>query len=394
LNSNYQNNGIPLLRVADLNNWFVKESNLVFINENLSDSLKKYRVNENDIVVSQRGTIALFSKVTNKFPFWNISANLISIKKSEKINFNYLLTFLNSKYGINQLFRRLSGEVQPKITTDDIKQINIFVPKISKQKEISNLIDTSYTEQENSEKYYLQAEELLLKELGLENFESENKLFSIVNFSDCKIANRIDAEFFQPKFAELISKIELKNAKKLGELVSMQKGFEPGAEAYQEKGKTFIRVSSLTKDGVNQNDQKYLKDDLYQKLKEDFEPKVGEILLTKDATPGIAYVLKDQIEGIISSGILKLKLKTEIEPEYLALVINSLVGKMQAKRDAGGSIIAHWKPEQIKNILIPILPKEIQEKIAELVKKSHAARQKSKQLLAEAKQKVEDLIKK
>ncbi len=67
---------------------------------------------------------------------------------------------------------------------------------------------------------------------------------------------------------------------------------------------------------------------------------------------------------------------------------------MQVERDAGGSIIIHWKPEQIKNLLIPILPKPTQQKIADLVRKSHESRKKAKELLEGAKQKVESLIEK
>ena len=131
---------------------------------------------------------------------------------------------------------------------------------------------------------------------------------------------------------------------------------------------------------------------LYDELKSDFQPQIGEILLTKDATPGIAYVLKENIEGIISGGTLRLKLKEKIEAEYLALCLNSIIGQMQAERDAGGSVIAHWKPEQIKNVLIPILPVETQQKIADLVRQSHEARKKAKELLEEAKRKVEEMI--
>ena len=119
---------------------------------------------------------------------------------------------------------------------------------------------------------------------------------------------------------------------------------------------------------------------------------IGEILLTKDATPGIAYVLREPIEGIISSGIMRLKLKEDIESEYLALCINSIIGQMQIERDAGGSIIIHWKPEQIKKLQIPILSKSIQQKIADLIRKSHEARKKAKGLLEEAKHKVEKVI--
>ena len=74
------------------------------------------------------------------------------------------------------------------------------------------------------------------------------------------------------------------------------------------------------------------------------------------------------------------------------MCINSLVGQLQAERDAGGSVIAHWKPEQIKQVQVPILPEKTQQKIAELVRESHTARVKAKQLLEDAKHKVEELI--
>ena len=250
-------------------------------------------------------------------------------------------------------------------------------------------------EVKNSKSFYSQAENLLLEELGLKDFRVKDDLSYIVNLSEVKSVHRADAEHFQPKYEKLISKIKNQNAKLLGEIVSMKKGVEPGAEAYQDEGKLFIRVSSLSKYGIENKDQKYLSKELYQKLKNNYEPKVGEILLTKDATPGIAYAVKERIEGIISSGILRLKIKDkEIENEYLALCLNSILGQMQTERDGGGSIITHWKPEQIKNVLIPILPKSTQQKITNLVQKSHEARKKAKKLLEEAKRKVEEIIEK
>lgn len=112
----------------------------------------------------------------------------------------------------------------------------------------------------------------------------------------------------------------------------------------------------------------------------------------KDATPGIAYVLKEPIEGIIAGGIVRLKIKEDIEAEYLALCINSVIGQMQIERDAGGSVIVHWKPEQIKNLIVPILPKPTQQKIADLVRQSHEAHKRANELLERAKKKVEELI--
>jgi len=73
-------------------------------------------------------------------------------------------------------------------------------------------------------------------------------------------------------------------------------------------------------------------------------------------------------------------------------MINSPIGQYQMERDTGGSVIVHWRPEQIKNICIPIIEKPTQQKIADLVRRSHEAHKKAKELLEEAKHKVEMMI--
>jgi restriction endonuclease S subunit len=206
----------------------------------------------------------------------------------------------------------------------------------------------------------------------------------------------MDAEYFQPAYEEVIEKLKERNIKlkPLGKLIlGMQKGIEVGSEKYQDEGKLFIRVSNVSINGFVDRDQKYISEELYKDLKETYEPKLGDFLLTKDAIPGIAYVVKEQIEGIISSGILKLQInENEINKEYLALCINSLVGKMQVERDGGGSVILHWKPDQVKRLQIPILPLPIQQNIASLVQKSYEARKNAKELLETAKKAVEIAI--
>jgi type I restriction enzyme, S subunit len=64
------------------------------------------------------------------------------------------------------------------------------------------------------------------------------------------------------------------------------------------------------------------------------------------------------------------------------------------ERPTTGSSYPTITDNDVQNIIIPILPMEIQKKIADLVKKSHEARKKSKELLEEAKRKVEELIEK
>ncbi|GAG71378.1 unnamed protein product, partial [marine sediment metagenome] len=70
------------------------------------------------------------------------------------------------------------------------------------------------------------------------------------------------------------------------------------------------------------------------------------------------------------------------------------VGQMQMKRDSGGSIINHWKIDQIKNLEIPLLTHDTQKKIENLCCESFSKRKQAKQLLEEAKHKVEEMIEK
>ena len=379
------------VRGKDVKDFFPTDEDNVYIPKEDYERLKKYALLEGDILISVVGTPGIGAVVDSTLPPAIFSCKS-TVYRTKSINPFYLIVYLNSSYGRKLLERSVRGAVQTGLNINDLRDLPVFFPNISIQEKIGDVVKSAKKTFDESKSLYSQAENLLLEELGLKNFEVEDDLFYIVNLSEVKSAHRADAEYFQPKYDKLVERIKNRNAKTLGEVISMKKGIEPGAEAYQGEGKLFIRVSSLSKYGIEDKDQKYLSEELYQKLKNNHEPKVGEILLAKDATPGIAYVVKGQIEGMISSGILRLKIKIDIEAEYLALVINSIIGQAQAERDAGGSVIAHWKPEQIKNIIIPILPKPVQQKIADLVQKSHEARSKAKQLLEQAENNVEELI--
>ena len=65
---------------------------------------------------------------------------------------------------------------------------------------------------------------------------------------------------------------------------------------------------------------------------------------------------------------------------------------MQAERDAGGSIILHWRVSEIENVVVPIIDYAKQEKIAELIEESFSLKKQSEHLLEVAKKAVEIAI--
>ena len=388
----WEDSGVPYVNVGDIKEGYIDTSNIKHISEKVDEILKKSRVNNGQVLLTMAGTIGNAAVAHNLSRHMNANQAIAKITPIE-VSPYYLAAFLNSKYGLLQTQREIVSSVQANIFLGPIKKFKVPIFDKKLRGEVENKYRNFLETLEHSQSLYSQAEKFLLKELELGDVEEEAGLWSVVQLSEAQATGRIDAEYYQPKYKELLAKLEKSNPRLLGELVTMKKGVEPGADAYTDEGKLFIRVSSISKFGLADKDQKYISEKLYKELKDTYEPKAGEILLTKDASPGVACVLRGRREGVVSGGVMRLKIKEKmIDADYLALCINSVVGQLQVERDAGGSIIAHWKPDQIKAMQIPVLPETTQSKIAELVRQSHEARAKAKQLLEEAKHKVEELI--
>ncbi|MXV72975.1 restriction endonuclease subunit S [Candidatus Poribacteria bacterium] len=206
-------------------------------------------------------------------------------------------------------------------------------------------------------------------------------------------AERIDADYFQPKYDEIVNAIKNYSGgwDTLGNLAVLKKCVEVGSKEYLESGIPFVRVSNLSPFEITQ--EKYISEELYAEITE-HQPKQGEILFSKDATPGIAYYLREAPEKMIpAGGILRLKTKTDkIRNEYLTLVLNSSLTQEQVNRDVGGSVILHWRPDQVARTIIPILHQEKQAEIEQKVIESFNLRKHAKDLLEHAKRTVEIAI--
>src|SRR3989339_275127 len=395
----YREEGVPLIRTSEIKDPLLNFTSTVYLDEDVHKIHKKTQLTEGDIVFTKIGAyIGDVAILPPKFPKYNFSQNVtgLSIKK-DRIESGFLLAYLLSKFGRNQILRVAMLSGQGKLELEDIRNLKIANVSQSLRGNIHKLVFTANQYKENSSLFYLQAEQLLLSELGLLDWKPKHTLSFVKNFSDTKESNRFDAEYFQPKYEEIIEAVKKyqNGFDELGNLVKIKKSVEPGSDAYQEKGIPFVRVSNLSKFELSDNNQQFISEELYEELKT-HQPKKGEILLSKDATLGMAYYLNEEPQKmIVSGGILRLKMDSkQILPEYLTLVLNSVIVQKQIERDAGGSIINHWRPDQVKATLIPILKEDKQKEIKELIEKSFNDKKLSKSLLEIAKRSVEIAIEK
>ena len=259
---------------------------------------------------------------------------------------------------------------------------------------IDNQLVTKYNKMvEESTYYYRLAEWTLLQELYAETWITTTTAnYSIKNYLTCKTSGRLDAEYYQSKYDELFSKLSKFECDTIKNIASIKKSVEPGSEAYQDSGIPFVRVSDVTKFGISEPNVFLSANDF--SLRE-LQPKKDTILLSKDGSVGIAYKVEEDMDYITSGALLHLSVfNQDYTPDYLTLVLNSIVVQLQAERDSNGAIIQHWKPSEIEQVIIPQLPKAIQNTLSAKIQESFALKAESKRLLDEAKMMVEKEIEK
>jgi len=387
----FKDDGVLFLRNQDVKSNYIDISDNVFIDENVYDKLT-LKLCENDVLIPRVGTLGNAAVVKKEHLPCSANQNLAVIRLKKHISPYFVSTVLASKIGIYQVNRTSTGNVQQWLNLEAIG--NLKIPNISFQNKIENIVKSAHSKQEQSQYLYHQAEELLLETIGLKDFKPSTKTTNIKSFKESFLATgRLDAEYYQPKYEEIIAKIKKQPHDVLSNLVSIKKSIEPGSDVYTDEGLPFIRVSDYNKFGIS-TPEKCLSSGFCKenaKLLKSLYPIKETILFSKDGSVGTAYMVCENMQAVTSGAILHLtvKDKTKVLPEYLTLVLNSKVVQQQAERDAGGSIILHWRINEIENVVVPVVDYKIQQQIAELIEQSFSLRAESERLLEEAKGMVE-----
>ena len=390
----YRESGIPYLRAKDIRDGIVDFSEVLFIDSEANRLLWKSEISAETTLLTMSGTVGNSSVATSEMTYpLNSSQDIAKIRTNKRLSSYYLSVFLQSGYGKRQTARLPIGSVQQHIFLWQIEKLIIPLFGIALQQIVEDTYKSALSLHELAESTTRQAHFLLLSELRLTDWRPKRQLSFVRSYADVRQAGRTDAEYFQPKYQEIVNAVKsyTNGWDSLENLVSIRKCIEVGSGAYLDEGIPFVRVSNLSPFEITE--EKFISEELYAEMKH-HQPEQGEILFSKDATPGIAHYLRERPEKMIpSGGILRLKIKTDrVNNEYLALALNSIVTKEQVNRDVGGSVILHWRPDQVKGTLIPLLREDVQHQIQQKVAESFNLRKRSKHLLECAKRAVEIAI--
>lgn len=384
----YGDTGIQILLAQNVRSNHIDWTKIAYMDKSVIEKIKRNLLYYNDVLMTRSG--ANYGDVA---PYKNKSSEIyacadILIIRPRNIRGGYLSTFLNTQQMTSVVKSGSYGLAQPHISPQFIKHIKVNRYSDYFENLIDNVVTKTYQLEIKSSHLYDIATSLFLEHIVIDAQKITSINVWTKQFNDVLSSFRLDPEFWHPQHARL-SNIKTQT---LRSIVAYKKGIEVGSNKYCNEGHKFIRVSDITTNGVEGTDTKYISKELYESLKMQFEPSVGEILLTKDASPGVATLVEEKIDCIVSSGVLRLLLIEKINPYYLEFVLNSQFVKKQIERYCAGSVIIHWKPSQIENTEIPRLAQDQEIEIATLIQKSHKLRRESKRLLEVAKTAVEIAI--
>lgn len=391
-----ENSPTHMLTAQSAHGWFADTAGADRIAHWVDDNNKRSSLKADDLILSTRGTVGLCAIVPPSILPANIDQDIARIHiRAKTLVPRYLLTYLNSSYGQDWMMRNQSGMVQQGLSLSKVREMPIPVLSVSLQHRIASIIESAFQQLEESRNLYTQAQTLLLEELGLKDWQPKDPLSYVAKSSDAFAAERLDAEHFKPKYADLVAHCEKAGTeiRCIGDLCPYPvNGVE--VREYVGEGIPYLRIGDfklldIENSSVVRIDRRHA-DEVIEKVR--LCP--GDVLLSRSGSLGVSGVVTDQWrDAVISSHLIRIRLQSPgWDPYYVALFLQSLPGKFQIEKWSNGGVQPEINQPSLKRIVIPRLSDGAQKAIRNAVEASRLARNESKALLEKAKRAVEIAI--
>jgi len=394
---NEEGNGYKIYRMNEISNMFCDRSINKYA-DILPDQVKKFKLKNNDVLFNRTnsqefvGRTGIYKKFTDEDVVF--ASYLIRVKTNEnEILPEYLTTFLNTKYGIQDAKRRARISInQSNINAEELKRIKI--PIISKQiqEQIRNIFDKSFDLVKKSESIYYQAEQILLSELDLLNWKPKHRLSFVKNYYDTQSSDRIDAEYFQPMYEEIIEELlKYENGYVfLGDEVNLKdKNFAPKDEVNYK----YIELANISANGNITGFIEALGKELPTRARR--KVNTGDVIVSSiEGSLSSITLINDSLNNALCSTGFYVVNSNIINSETLLIFLKSKAGQLQLKKGCSGTILTAISKGELEKLIIPKIGEKIQKEIKAKIEEMYQAKALSNKLLNIAKRGVEIAIEK
>lgn len=384
----FVDDGTPFLMTQNIRKNYISWTDVRFIDDKSHEMLVKSHCKNGQVLLTMAGEYLGRAAVYNEDSICSSNQAIAKITLNKNENPYFISTFLNTKYGQNQInrFKTITG--QPNINMTLIK--TLLIPELSLQfqelieevcKKFNLLIADSHTA-------YKEAEDIVLMELGLTGYNPSCEQTSIKLFSESfKQTDRLDAEHYQLKYDVIIEHIRnYRNG-----FTQLSNEFEQNKNIISKNKDSYkyIEISDITI-GNGQADFNIVStSDLPANAKIKVEK--GDLLYStvRPYRGAVAIINYDEDDLICSGAFTVIQEKGNYLKECAFTLLRTPVYKEYIMKYSVGSSYPTVKDNDVMNLLIPQIPQNIQNEIKTLVKQGIEFNNKAIEYLENAKQAVE-----
>lgn len=380
----YVEEGIPFLSALNIQKGYIDMGvGCQHIDEEQHRILcRRVYPQEGDILMRKIGTGERLSCVIPKLNHeLSIFVSVALIRA--KINPYYLSAFINTRYGQLQLLRFNKGINQPDLHLEDIRRL--IVPLFSEEfyDNISNIITQSQMKRDRANQLYSYAQAKLNEELHFERNDISQENITIKSLSDTFNAGRLDAEYFMPKYYDILA--YLSSAQTVETSCRLHNSsFTPqaGTEYRYIELADVGTYGNIT--GVSVIEGHNLPTRARRIVHE------GQVIISsiEGSLQSCALITGDYEGALCSTGfyVIDSDLYT---PETLLMLFKFPIVQNLMKRGCSGTILAAISDDELRRIKLPYVRNDIQQEISDGVRESFRLRKESERLINLAVKSVE-----
>ncbi len=309
--SDYMNNGIPVIRISDINDGIVSTDNSVRVCEN--ENYEDYVVLKDEILVAMSGaTTGKFGIFKgNEKAYQNQRVGKFQILNRDLLNNNFLF------YQINSLKRKIEkdayGGAQPNISSGKIEEMDISLPPLPEQHRIVEKLEELLSELEKGkEQLHTALDQLKVYRQAVLKYAFEGKL---TNNAKVKSKNSKVENGELPKGWKWVKVKEIAD--------SIQYGYTESSSK-ETVGPKFLRITDIQDNSVNWKEVPYCK--ISSDIKHKYLLNDGDLVFARTgATVGKSFLIKGQIpEAIFASYLIRLRFNKTVLDKYVWSYFQSL----------------------------------------------------------------------
>ena len=395
---NEEKRGYPIYRMNEIHNMLC-DLNVGKCADITADEYAKFALKNKDVLFNRTNSFEWVGRTGVYYQNDNIERTFASYlvrfnPKESVILPEYLCAFLNTKQGISDIKRRARQSInQTNVNPEEVKEIDIPILDMAFQEQIRDKFEQANLYRNKSISLYRESEDILLKELGLKNWQPNNNSINIKRINESFLASgRLDADYYQPKYDDYNDLIKSYNngSDLFGNICTLnEKNFIP----LEKTEYRYIELSNIGKSGEITGCTTALGTELPSRARRLVHTNDVVISSIEGSLQSVALVTEDYDKSICSTGFYVVKSEI-INPETLLVLFKSEPMQNLLKQGCSGTILTAIGRNELHNIAMPKIRKAVQSEIAEYVQKSIALRNEAKQLLENAKMMVEKEIEK